>query len=1589
MTSSLRACLCLLCCLPLLALAAEPSLVSASGRAVFWRGEVVVASLTAPMAAPATVRVSLRRAAAAVPVYAGTVTPKDGVGRLHLCLPTSRLGDGTYTLQADGVGAPLTLTFTVRDTTVASPGMIIDESSGAVPNMGLARLTGQLNLMTDGRFNVTGTASSESPAQRTAHFDSLMRQQALFWNQDASRPFSFYPPYLLDSTDGEYTRRLVLGNTVHMQYPGYAGSLYDYDPTGFLGHYKGLVTYWGWGNDAMRDRLRRYLQTQEEHLYAYAEQTLGVKPLSADEALRLAAATRSPGAMGYIDAPSFRWSQDVANHGPVMDAAQLDALKERAQKWYGFLMTLNARRYTGYQAALRDLDPSLAHSTSNTVNHCKPRDGGYHAASYQPLDFRFVAVWDDQGGAPEHIYETALAGTLLGANRDPKQPLWVDTSFGYQNGNIFRNALLLAGRGAQGTGYAMEMGGNLGANQATVRDNGDMNREIDAVGRLFERFGGLFTRATPAPRCALLYSKRQCVITPYAQSYVDGMVKMLYLLSHVGLPPYLLTEETLATGVPAGTEVVVVLGQTETLPADADAKLRAFAAAGGRVVTDTATTVAWPFAEKSAVLDVPNLDLGHPYNAMTAFNRQDATITDMRALAAERCPRLRALLLGAIETLPFDTTHPDVAICTLQGGAASFAIVANDSSVDMAALFTRDEQRTPAYQAAMVGHGVGAIASWMPLTTDLVVRGANPAVYDLFRGTRVAVTRKGGAQQVACDMTMTPGRILAAYPRPLGAGVLTATQQVAAGEHIEVRYAAADANGKALAAVVPVELTLTAPDGVVRGRFYRATDAQGVLTDTLPTGALDTPGGYTLTARQLCDGQAVVLPITLRAAAPLAAATLAGASVRDPQGIRRFLAGAPALVIPVFDAALAAPAQRLADGLKKQGVNARVWDNPPMVDYEQGYAVDDPAQQKQNDAVTRGEAIGKVKFVNMQQHVNGNFYGSAMTGFRYGKGVLLLGMPGKNPVLDGVAASGLLWSDTTTTAPGGALVQRLPWALGLRADTLVVAGGDLDGVNAGIDALLRLPARDAVTDGVRAARRHMFAQRGLPLTMVTLLFGKLTAAGAKTLPAQPVLRDEFSLVTVHAVQPLGDTLVVSLGRYGDTTAVVEKTGKVTWLPAVSTSGTTKVTPGQIITAMPRYVCGWRPDGTLSWRALADFQQTAGEAAVVKTEAGLRAIAPDGTERAFLPIDDARKPLPVPFEAKVVTARNGHEESVKEIVVTDAKAGKTISGFHLTARKANWSAPFTIEQQLLMTDGVLVAFQRTVGGTGVQWYARAAGTVKTLPLETAYLCDAALSTDGKLLAACGMEGEVVVTATAGERIVRTLTGPYPRLFPLPDGGFAVGTAEGKVVILDNTGVKARTIDLSGGRFAPDADYAVLRTGPLLSWATPAALDGPLPLKNFYWYLRDVDGSLKMVNWSPTAVLDFRWMDAVQGQVRIPAAKHATVTIRAAAKYFDEHPITQSGWASIVALRDALVKNERPAPLFRLYLDGKPIGTATPVGGTLVKFTTVDPKEGWAILKPKDDEFTTFTGEIDLPAGDHLLGIEQVGMQDCYATTVTIR
>jgi hypothetical protein len=737
--------------------------------------------------------------------------------------------------------------------------------------------------------------------------------------------------------------------------------------------------------------------------------------------------------------------------------------------------------------------------------------------------------------------------------------------------------------------------------------------------------------------------------------------------------------------------------------------------------------------------------------------------------------------------------------------------------------------------------------------------------------------------------------------------------------------------------------------------------------------------------------------------------------VRDPQNIKAFLAEKPEIVIPVFDAILLPMAKTLAAGLVKQGVAARIWENPPVVNYTLGYAVTDE-ERPNNEKVLRGEAIGDVQFRNMVNHVNGNFYGSAMTGFRYGKHILLLGIPGKNRVLDGVKASGLLWTDRATEETGGALVQQLPWALGLRAETIVVMGADIVGVESGVKALLNLPVSDAVTDGVRKARSGVIQGHGVPLMKQTVASTKKLTSIQKSVPTvkvpannQQQLKD-FALVSVTDVQEMGENLVVTLARFGNSVAVVKKDGKTIILPAISSSAQAHCGQSIIVTATTGITSAWSVDGRPLWRAMGNFKSVipgtddvlvesdekvsdnrmlaAGEAA--KLDKLIYRVTPTGDSSIFTDALPQIINKPDIFKTEPITEKSGHDDILKGIKVTDTRTGKEIKGFTLSAEKAAWNLPYQVCETIKTGSKgeVLIAFRRFIGNNSVQIKLLKNNEYFEYSVNNEYLTDAALSDDESVVAISGSEGTVRLITPDGKPITTAITGAFPRIFPL-HSGFLIGTADGQLFTLHADG-KLSSLDLLAiPAPSPEEEYRVARTTKLITWSNPALFSGKVALNKFYWYLLDADNTPKMINFAPGNALDFRWLDIAQGLVKIPVAKSYTVTMRAAAKYFDDTPLAQSSWGSILKMRGEIIKNERPSPTFQIWVDGKVISTVTPQGGILQPFVTPAIKEGWAILKPKENEYTTFTTTIELPVGNHLLGIQPMNMEDCFMTSLEVK
>ena len=148
---------------------------------------------------------------------------------------------------------------------------------------------------------------------------------------------------------------------------------------------------------------------------------------------------------------------------------------------------------------------------------------------------------------------------------------------------------------------------------------------------------------------------------------------------------------------------------------------------------------------------------------------------------------------------------------------------------------------------------------------------------------------------------------------------------------------------------------------------------------------------------------------------------------------------------------------------------------PPTGTYTIAYELTDP-QKQENARCDSGSLIGKIK----RDTVNANDWASGLSGWRFGKPVILLEIVGEkdvNPMAETLGKLGMLWPEVGEAFPGKgrAVVQAVPWAFAPRQTTLVIQAADIEGLNAGAQALASRP-EDRLTPAITTAKAALWQQ---------------------------------------------------------------------------------------------------------------------------------------------------------------------------------------------------------------------------------------------------------------------------------------------------------------------------------------------------------------------------------------------------------------------------------------------------------------------------------------------------------------------------------
>ena len=1026
-------------------------------RANYVRGEQVPITLL-PGDAAATPTLSLRGTdGKTIAIWKGDVkSPTD------LWLDSAKLAPGAYTLLVDG--AETACTFRLVSPLRRSPGIQTDEGS-----MDKAKI--------DPESGVSGVFHCSADDGLTGEiFDQRLALGAMSWRNESTRPTSFVP--VRDAYQVEfdrYRRRLQVVAQQCARFPAFGGTWFDWDPTGMAAGNM-LYTYWQWGDQT--ETLRKYVKVRVDALGEDFTRRTGLKPVSREEYDRYMTYTGKRSDLPTISSAGQDALFKKGQEGNKLSPEERADIQKRLRAWTLYITNRFHDTYVGYTAALRPIDPTLTYSTSINLDHAPVYEGQYAPSAYEPLDFGYMSAWNDQVSWPDYPYQAAFSAAMIRAN-SPDKPIWISTSSGIgaggMPGELLRCLGHVAGMGGQGIGTAFEgfsslFGGMSGTAWEKIKGTPKAD-EILGVRDWLARFGSVFANSRPDSRVGILFSRTQTVEKRANINYGSAPWTMLYTMSRAGRTPSIVTEEMIAKGRLADYKALILMAHTVELPQEVNDALAAFVRGGGKLIADENTTVQLS-GMTIAHVKFPYIFRGKPFNGgeanVTGPTSQDADVryqTYCKPLVEALGTTGQGVLSAELDS--WTTLHQ------LDGGQdVKYILAVNDS------WNTRH-------------------TDWQGVKTTLKPTAAMSADAVVFDLTDEKQTER---DPVPCDLTATTARIYAITARPAQMNV-SATQSVAVGQDLGVRVGFTDPAGRPLQGVLPFQIKLTDGANTVAFDLYRATDNKGQFAWrwTVPFNA--PAGQWTLVVHSQLNGQEISLPVTIPAAESptLASAGSDPAIIRTPAPIAALLRDAKReIVIPVFpeQADLLPQAEKLVASIKALGGNARVWQNPVMITYIAGYDPD-----VTNERVVRGEAVGK----RQVKYINGNQWDSQITGYAYGKDVLVLGivktvavepktrnakptskLETGNVLLNAALEAKLLWPAVPLggnyPGPGRGIVQYLwsPFLYG--ADAIVLTATDSAGLESAISALTKIdPAQpDRFADSVQNARRELLAQWGLP-----------------------------------------------------------------------------------------------------------------------------------------------------------------------------------------------------------------------------------------------------------------------------------------------------------------------------------------------------------------------------------------------------------------------------------------------------------------------------------------------------------------------------
>jgi len=902
-------------------------------------------------------------------------------------------------------------------------------------------------------------------------------------------------------------------------------------------------------------------------------------------------------------------------------------------------------------AGLHAAVPEQRHSSSVTPDHNYIQNGQYLPAIYQPLDFRYLEVWNDQIYVDSaHDMMESFWAALLRMEKPAGQPVWITVPTAPQPGTHLRRTLEALSHGANSTGYNAEgsaglTGGGWGADPLHPDAR---SAQEQLTGELATRYGAWLNAFQPRVQVAILYSVSQGG-TNYGLS--SPIFFAFYTLTQLNRPARLLTEDEIARGALGEVRALLLVGQTQPLPETTRAAIAAFAAHGGKVLCDMNTKVEISGAEK-----LP--DVGWPGGLWPNSGNSFHAIID--GYPAKFGPSLKTAL-GDIGAQPLECADRTALIASTQAGAATLVYVTNNQAYPFEQLFTEEQRQSSFFRSFKLYGGIFYKDVRVPCTVNLTLRAdlaaQPPHIYDVFAGKELPIVH--GA--VTVDLTTLSGRVL----------LLTATPPAPP----TVSIAQADAcTTLVVKSPVPLPVCIIVNGGQT---VYRAATPQGSC-DTFAVSGAGAVRIIDLLANRMWRADLPPAPVVKPAVRELPAV-----QVWDTAQIQRVLTAKNlAIYVDARQTGALAAAQQLAKALK-----AEVLFNPPLLDYPLSW--DRTPEKTQATEKIRTESQLAVR---RDDEPNFQWTGALQPAVVLNRPVILFGHAGNNRLIADLDHVTLL---NRPAAPeylgaGRAVVQPVATPFWQSCDAVVALCADDAGFRAAVAQLTALaagrPVKDACSStddgGARAERRQalgleppVYPKRltALKMTDFTREQGGLTGLTPR--------------VPVVGLAPVGNGYLAILHSPGYNLVKVEG-GKVAWRGVTGGYYQPEAlfanAAGELVTSDGTFTWRHAVDGKVLWKMLGAPLRApeADGSAWVRVDQVLKQVAADGRIVKTLTLPGSLLALS-PDLATAYVQRPGGAGATR----SDA----ALVAVELATGKERWSVP-----NLNVAEAALSADGRTLG-----------------------------------------------------------------------------------------------------------------------------------------------------------------------------------------------------------------------------------------------------------------------------------------------------